>query len=378
MHRTRTLVVAALVAVAALLLAAPALAHGGGKAHKHRGNAKGAVYTLTNQASGNAVAVFKRAKNGKLKPRGTVATGGLGTGAGLGSQGAIVLDHERLFAVNAGDNTISMLRVNRRGRVRLTDVDPSGGVRPISVTVHGKVLYVLNAGDASHPANIQGFLALWGHLVPLHGSSRPLSADQPDPAQVQFSPNGTFLVVTEKATNMIVTYKVRHGYAGMPNAQPSAGVTPFGFAFDKRGRLIVSEAYGGAPDASVLSSYSLARNGTIAPITPNAATTETAACWVVVTKNGRYTYTTNTGSNSISGFRIAHDGSLTLLDADGKTADTGAGPLDLALAKNSKLLYSLNVGVPEIQGFRVRGNGSLQSIGAIGGLPAGTIGLAAS
>jgi 6-phosphogluconolactonase (cycloisomerase 2 family) len=378
MHSSKTLVVAALVAVTALLLAAPALAHGGGKTNKPRGKGKGAVYTLTNEASGNAVAIFKRAGNGTLKPRGTVTTGGLGTGAGLGSQGAIVLDHSRLFAVNAGDNTISMMRVNRRGKVRLTDVDPSGGVRPISVTVHGKVLYVLNAGDASHPANIQGFLALWGHLVPLHGSSRPLSTDQPDPAQVQFSPNGKFLVVTEKATNMIVTYKVHRGYAGQPNAQPSAGVTPFGFDFDKRGRLIVSEAYGGAPDASVLSSYSLSGNGAVTPITANVATTETAACWVVVTKNGRYTYTTNTGSNSISGFRIAHDGALTLLDADGKTADTGAGPLDLALAKNSKLLYSLNSGFPEIQGFRVKGNGSLQSIGAVGGLPAGTTGLAAS
>ena len=108
------------------------------------------------------------------------------------------------------------------------------------------------------------------------------------------------------------------------------------------------------------------------------ATTETAACWVVVTKNGRYAYTTNTGSNSISGYRIAHDGALTLLDADGKTATTGAGPLDLALAKNSRLLYSLNSGVSEIQGFAVNGDGSLDSLGSIGGLPAGTIGLAAS
>jgi 6-phosphogluconolactonase (cycloisomerase 2 family) len=213
--------------------------------------------------------------------------------------------------------------------------------------------------------------------VPLPGSGRPLSSALPDPAQVEFSPNGRHLVVTEKATNMIVTYKVRFGYASGPNAQPSAGQTPFGFAFDKRGRLVVSEAFGGAPDASVLSSYALAGNGTITPITPNVATTETAACWVVVTKDGRYTYTTNTGSNSISGYRIGTDGGLTLLDADGKTANTGAGPLDLALAKQSRLLYSLNSGVPEIQGFVVNGDGSLDSVGTVGGLPAGTVGLAA-
>jgi 6-phosphogluconolactonase len=370
MHRIGTLAVAAALAVVLLALAAPAMASGGG-----RGG--GAVYTLTNSASGNAVAVFDRAHDGSLTAEGTVSTGGAGTGAGLGSQGALVLDDDRLFAVNAGSNTISLLDVDRRGMVRLDDVAPSGGARPISLTVHGKLVYVLNAGDASTPANIHGFLALWGKLVPLPGSSRPLSTAAPDPAQVEFSPDGRHLVVTEKATNMIVTYKVRFGYAGAPNAQPSAGQTPFGFAFDKRGRLIVSEAFGGALDASVLSSYALAGDGTIMPITPNVATTETAACWVVVTRNGRYTYTTNTGSNSISGYRIGNDGGLTLLDADGKTATTGAGPLDLALAKHSRLLYSLNSGVPEIQGFAVNGDGSLDPLGTVGGLPAGTVGLAA-
>lgn len=371
MHRLRTFAVAAAVAAAFLVLAGPAMASGGDQG-------RGAVYTLTNSASGNAVAVFERAAGGSLTPAGTVPTGGNGTGAGLGSQGALVLERNKLFAVNAGSGTVSLLAAGREGKVRLLDVADSGGVTPISVTAHGRLLYVLNAGDASTPANISGFLALRGNLVPLPGSTRPLSAALPDPAQVEFSPSGRQLVVTEKATNMIATYQVgRHGLATGPSAQPSAGQTPFGFAFDRRGRLIVSEAFGGAPDASALSSYSLARNGTITPITASAGTTETAACWVVVTKNGRYTYTTNTGSNSISGYRIGADGGLTLLDADGKTADTGATPIDMALAKGSRLLYSLNGGVPEIQGFVVNGDGSLESLGAVGGLPPGTVGLAA-
>jgi 6-phosphogluconolactonase len=371
MHRLGTLAVALALAVVLLVLAAPAMASGGGGGDR-------AVYTLTNSASGNAVAVFDRARDGALTADGTVATGGAGTGAGLGSQGALVLDGDRLLAVNAGSNTISFLQVGRRGRVSLADVAPSGGVRPISLTVHGKVVYVLNAGDAATPANIHGFRALWGKLIPLPGSSRPLSVASPDPAQIEFSPDGRQLVVTEKATNMIVTYKLRFGYAGAPNAQPSAGETPFGFAFDRRGRVIVSEAFGGAPDASVLSSYALAGDGTITPITPNVATTETAACWVIVTRNGRYTYTTNTGSNSISGYGIGNDGSLTLLDADGVTAATGATPIDLAMSRGSRFLYSLNSGVPEIQGFAVNGDGSLDALGAVGGLPAGSIGLAGS
>ena len=261
----------------------------------------------------------------------------------------------------------------------LRDVAPSGGVRPISVTSHGRLVYVLNNGDATTPANITGFRIWHGQLFSLPGSSRPLSADAPGPAQIEFSPDGRQLVVTEKATNRILTYRVGFfGYASGPRIQLSAGQTPFGFAFANRRHLIVSEAFGGAPDASVLSSYELGFDGTVTPISPNVATTETAACWVVVTENGRYAYTTNTGSASVSGYAVGNDGSLSLLDADGKTANTGAGPIDAALSQGSRFLYVLASGAHQIDRFRVNGDGSLSALGAVGGLPASSVGLAAS
>lgn len=370
MERLKQLGVAGLVAVAALLVTA-------GPAMAGRGNA-GSVYTLTNGAAGNAVAVFDRAANGSLTPVGSVATGGLGAGGGLGSQGAIVLGGRRLLAVNAGSNSVSLLRVREDGPV-LRDVAPSGGVRPISITSHGRLVYVLNNGDAATPANITGFRIWQGRLFSLPGSSRPLSTGAPGPAQIEFSPDGRQLVVTEKETNRILTYRIGFfGYASGPKIQPSAGQTPFGFAFAHRRHLIVSEAFGGAADASVLSSYELGFDGTLAPISPNVATTETAACWVVVTENGRYTYTTNTGSASVSGYAVANDGSLSLLDADGKTANTGAVPTDAALSQGSRFLYVLASGAHQLDGFRVNGDGSLIALGAVGGLPAGSVGLAAS
>src|SRR5437867_1062184 len=89
----------------ALLLPAIGLGIGSGGAAHARGNV-GAVYTLTNEAAGNNVAVFDRASDGTLTPTGTYSTGGLGTGGGLGSQGALVLGQGNrwLFAVNAGSN----------------------------------------------------------------------------------------------------------------------------------------------------------------------------------------------------------------------------------------------------------------------------------
>src|SRR4029079_14381215 len=127
-------------------------------------------------------------------------------------------------------------------------------------TVYHDLLYVLNAGGSG---NITGFnIGRHGTLTPISGSTRPLSGGATGPAQVQFSPDGDLLVVTEKTTNLIDTYTVdRHGIANGPTTHPSSGATPFGFAFSKRGTLIVSEAIGGTPGLSAVSSYDLDDDG---------------------------------------------------------------------------------------------------------------------
>src|SRR5918994_5964886 len=72
----------------------------------------GAVYTLSNGASANAVIAFRRAANGELSPLGSYATGGIGTGGTIDplvSQYAVVLGEgaSALFAVDAGSDEIS-------------------------------------------------------------------------------------------------------------------------------------------------------------------------------------------------------------------------------------------------------------------------------
>src|SRR5712671_4160252 len=199
-----------------------------------RGNQSGengdgprAVYTLTNQVAGNAVAVFNRSADGTLTAAGTIATGGTGTGAGLGSQGAVALsdDGRRLFAVNAGSNDVSVFDVGPAG-LSLASRTASGGPLPISLTVHGNVLYVLNAGGNG---NISGFIVgTGGDLTAIAGATLPLSGTSVGPAQVQFSPDGSHLVVTEKATSRLDVYAVdANGAASWLSTTPSAGGTPF-------------------------------------------------------------------------------------------------------------------------------------------------------
>jgi len=362
----------AALAIAASAIGAPA-ALADGPAHR-----AGAVFTLTNQAAGNAVAAYARAADGTLTPAGSVPTGGAGTGGGLGSQGAVTLDRqgERLFAVDAGSDEITAFTVDGT-RLRRTAHVPAGGAQPVSVTVHGNVLYVLNAGRGATPGGIAGFrVSRRGELTPIAGSARPLSAAAVGPAQIGFTPDGDALLVTEKATNAIDTYAVADdGTASGPDVHPSAAATPFGFAFDTRGTAIVSDALGGALGASGLSSYRVG-GGAFTTVTAFSGAGQTAACWVVLGRHGRFAYTTNTGSGNVSSFRVATDGSVTLAQANAGT--TGAGPIDAATGRRGRFLYTLDGAAHGISAFRVARDGSLAKLSGVSGLVPGAVGLAAN
>lgn len=363
--------------VIALVLVMAALVWTGGGTVE--ASSRSAVYTATNAANGNKVIAFKRNADGTLGKGKSFSTHGRGTGSGLGSQGSLILnENDRwLFVVNAGSNDVSVFKVESDGDLDFASKAASGGAQPISLTIHDDMLYVLNAGSSA----ITGFhVSKEGKLSPLAGSTQPLSGTNVGPAQVQFSPNGKLLVVTEKATNKIDVFTVDHdGVASAPVVHDSAGTTPFGFAFGKHNTLVVSEAFSGATDASAASSYSLQSKGNLHTVSASVPTHQTAACWVVVTDNGRYAYASNAGSASVSGYRINSDGKLTLLDADGRTGVTanGGNPIDAALSNNSHYLYVLSGSNHTISAFKVKDDGSLSLVDSATSLPAGSVGLAA-
>jgi len=161
-----------LLAVAAVATGGTGVANAQGPAATNDAQVVGHVYEATNAAAGNAVQIFDRLRDGRLRTGSVVATGGLGLGASLASQNALVRQGDLLFVVNAGNDTISTLAITPRGLVQ-RDVEPTGGDRPVSVTVHGSTVYVLNQGDAT----ISGLrLGPDGQLSPLHGSTRQPSA----------------------------------------------------------------------------------------------------------------------------------------------------------------------------------------------------------
>ncbi len=326
----------------------------------------GFVYTETNSASGNAVLIFGQQEDGLLQLQTMIPTGGLGTGASLGSAGAVALGGggRWLFAVNAGSNDLSVIDLSTN---QVTDRVSSGGQMPISVTVFEDLVYVLNAGND----NITGFTLDSGKLTAIPDSTRPLSGSGVGGAQVQFTPDGAVLVVAEKTTNLIDTYTVNaNGTADGPIPHPSSGATPFGFAFARHNTLVVSEAA-----VSAASSYRVMHSGGLRLISGSVANGQLAACWVAVTGNGEFAYTADAHNGKISSYRVANNGRLTLLN--GVAGSPGGGPLDEAVSRSDQFLYVLNPAAAEINGFSIQSDGSLAQLASVSGIPASAAGLAA-
>lgn len=355
-------------------VSAPAFAH-----DDDDGFRAGKVFTSSNAVGGNELLVYSVAEDGALTLQVQMGTGGQGSGGGLGNQGAVTLseDGRFLFVVNAASNTVTTFRP-RRSAIDLVSTVDSGGLGPISVAEHDGLVYVLNANGAG---NVAGFRNFRGHLVKIPGSSRPLSASGgTGPAQVGFAAGGDVLVITEKATNKLTSYLVRHrGLLGERIVTASAGLTPFGFAVDRRGNLLVSEAFGGAPGASAVSSYTFDdHEATPVLVSASVGTTQAAACWVVVTPNGRFAYVTNTGSGTVSSYRIHRSGRIALARAVAGDTGAGSGPIDAAVSPGGRRLFVLNSGAGSIASFVIASDGTLGALPPVGGVPASANGLAAN
>lgn len=334
------------------------------------------VFTSSNDAAGNALLVYTRGPGGALTLTQTLPTQGLGTGAGLGSQGAVTLsqDGQYLFVVNAGSRSLSTFRLSGDGAALASTVDAAGD-SPISVTESHGVVYVLNAGG---DGNLAGFYNNGGQLQPIANSVRPLSGAGVGPAQVGFDRLGRTLVVTEKNSNLLSSWPVRPlGTLGTASQTASAGATPFGFSFNDANQLLVSEAQGGAPNASSLSSYRLVGQRPHAPqvVTPALSTQQTAACWTAVTPDGRFVYTANAASDSLSSYQVMPHGALKLQQSVAEV-QAGSHPLDLAINPNGNRLYALNTGLGQVAGFLIDAGGHL-SASSTAPVPATATGLAA-
>jgi 6-phosphogluconolactonase len=337
-------------------------------------NETGAVFVMTNNVDGNEIISFQRAADGSLQERRRLATGGRGTGGltdPLESQGSLTLsqDHSWLFAVNGGSGDVSVFFV-QGSRLLLTDTTESGGSEPNAVAQHGNLVYVLNVGGSS---NVVGFRFNNGHLTRIARSTRFLTTNNSEAASLAFSPDGQFLVVTERATDNLDVFRVEADGTLAPNiVNQDAAPGTFSVTFAPNGAALVSETGpAGGNNASTISSYAIASDGTVSPVSLGVPTLGNANCWDVVTQDGRFVYASNAGSSTIAGFAIGKTGALTPIGATVVgTNPAGSTNLDIAVSADGKFLYTLNSGTGTIGIFAIQPDGSLTNLGAAGNFAA--------
>ncbi|GAA4989429.1 lactonase family protein [Kitasatospora paranensis] len=361
MQRITRLGIAVATALAASAVSAPAVSATTGDAGGHH-----AVFVQTDNPAGNQVVAYHRGEDGRLAPARSYDTGGLGgvldgsVADHLASQGSLTYDahHALLYAVNAGSDTVTVFAVDGDRLVR-RQVVRSGGRFPVSVAVHGDVVYVLNALEGG---SIQGFTVAGGRLRAEAAWHRSLGLDPNatpqfvnTPGQVGFTGDGSQLVVTTKAngSSILVFDLHRTGApADAPVVTAQPGAVPFGFVTSGDRGLFLTQA---GPNA--VATVRIHRNGT-ATQSAAVATGQSATCWV--TAAGGFLYASNAGSSTLSAFRVGERGDLTLLG----TTPTDPGTVDSAASSDGRFLY-VQTGVKGIvDEFRVGRDGSLTALGS--------------
>ena len=349
----------------------------------------GHIYVNDNTAGANTIAAFDRHADGSLTPQpgSPFAAGGAGTGSIVGSQGSlqITADGRYLLAVDAGSNQVSVLRLRPNGSIAPVEgvQASSGGVEPISLAVHGNLVYVANEGDKTTGggSNYTGFtLNPGGRLTPLSNSTFALPSTA-NPGDILFNSTGTNLVGVEVGTadpstfridSFVVGREARISPApGSPFAAEAAG--PFGSEFSPAdpSHLYVSNAHGGAGNGSI-SAFSVAGSGALSSIGASPyADQQTAPCWVEISHDGRYLFTVNTGSTTISGYQVLSDGSLSLVGTTAFSSGTGIRPFDARLDPSGDHLYVVDAALRAVSAFAVSGGSLTELTGSPFALPNG-------
>lgn len=380
---------AALGAGALALLPAPATAQ----------DVAGAVFTMTNDVKQNEIVKFDRHEDGSLRPSGTVRTGGEGSDQTLPpcvadqpeletcpileSASSVVMseDGEFVYAVNAGSNSIAVIRDSGRDLERVQTIE-SGGELPKSIALDDDLLYVLNGGTNT----INGFEVdpQSGELKPIEEAEGSLSAGAMPgfPTQIGFDNTGEWLVVAHLVNggfppdehDVIDTFRVNDdGTVEAPIANESATPLPFGFEFDSRNRLVMSEVTR-LDGPGTLTTYDLDTETGELQWFLSVNTQGLAPCWVAIPGDDAHAYVANTSGSgaplppSLSIFDLG-EFSQPIFNQVAAGDDGDVYKTDVGLSEDDEYLYVLAPSVAPgsgdtslIRGYRVGQDGSLQEV----------------
>ena len=383
----------------------------------------GGVYIASNNEDENSIVAWRQHADGSLSPVGEYGTGGAGTGDANGIDPLISSyglwrswDNRYLLVVNIGDGTVSSLRVQDDLSLQLTSVVAAGGKKPNSIDSWRDLVYVASVGDredGTGPGNVVGYrLGDQGQLEKIPGSMRLLTGE---PASIEFTEDGKYLIVAEFNTGVIHSWAVQGD--GQLSEQPVSSIDspttskerffalPVGTKLvtreDGSSTFLVTETRYVTQDfqfhpsseeskakypflqehesqTGSMTSYNVDAQGQLSIISPDVMTGDDiwggqqAACWVTTSRNGEYAWTANSHTSSLSTFRLdPQDGSLELAqEITFQAEDYNEFFLDMDLSADGNYVNILSGNTGKTWVFRINhDNGDLEVVGAWPGGP---------
>jgi len=230
------------------------------------------------------------------------------------------------------------------------EVDPTGKTVLMANYSSGSV--------ASYSVKADGSLSEPVSFVQHHGSSVNEARQKEAHAHCfVISPNNRFAYSADLGLDQIVCYALDPATAKLtPAAQPFVrtppGSGPRHMTFHPNGKYlyVINELLNTVTLFDFLAdSGMLIERQTISTLPADYdGVTHTAD--LKITPNGKYLYGTNRGHDSIAGYKIAEDGTLTLIEI---TPSLGKGPQNLAIPKSGSVLLCANMPGNNVATFRI-------------------------
>ena len=301
----------------------------------------GFVYTMANPSGPNAIVAYRQDRtSGKLTYFASYLTGGLGAATDdvIGTeQDAIITQGDRLYAVNPGSNDISVFAIKANGELRLLHAPfPSQGIAPVSLAIHGNLLYVANLGDGATQPNYAGFRVGDEGLLPLENSAISLNIGD-HPSDVVFDRNGRLLVGSRGVGSVLDVFRVAVDGRLMRTAELSDQPGVLGLTFNPAND---SQLFGGLTFLPGAAAYSVSSQGSVSLVNSVVDAAALDTCWVAIEKTGKHAWFSAPESSLIALYSIDAQGALTHVSGH-STSAFGDSATDMVFSPSEQFMYAL-------------------------------------
>jgi len=315
----------------------------------------GFVYTITNPSGPNAIAAYRQDRtSGKLTYFASYPTGGLGAATAdvIGTeQDAIITRGDRLYAVNPGSNDISVFAIKANGELRLLHAPfPSQGITPVSLAIHGHLLYVANLGDSVTPPNYAGFQVDDDGLKPLENSAIFLNIGD-HPSDVVFNRKGTLLAGSRGVGNVLDVFRIAFDGRLVRTDELSDQPGVLGLAFNPAND---NQLFGGLTFLPGAAAYSVSAQGSVSLVNSVMDAASLDTCWEIIERAGKQAWFSAPESSLITLYSIAANGALTRV-SEHSTSAFGDSATDMVFSPSEQFLYALKPLSNRIEALRRTG-----------------------